>query len=339
MRVLVTGANGFIGSHLTEFLVSKDCQVRCLLKKGDTTPPFTNSTNVEWIEGDLIDRASLFDATKDCELVFHAAAISRYHAGIPEADYRRVNVEGTQSLLEACLMNSVNRLVYISSIEAVGLSKDGKPLNESSEPYPRNVYGKSKLDAEKTVQKFTEEHGMESVVVRIATTYGPRELMLFKRIFKPASKGFYCVFGDGSALVEFAYVKNQVQGIWLAAQKGRSGSTYFISDTQSYPFQQVIRQIGNALGKRFHLIHLPLPISWIAAAGCEGLGRIFRFYPFFVKETGRPPFSRETLKWAAKSAIFCDTAKARTELGHTPTYSLQQGIEETVTWYRSQGWL
>lgn len=339
MRALVTGANGFIGSHLVEFLYGQSYRVRGLLQRGDRRQEELFTELCDWVEGDLLDPSSLQTAVQGCDIVFHAAGLSRYHAHVPETEYRRVNVQGTETLLEACEANHVKTFVYISSIEAVGLSPDGLALTEESAPHPRNAYGRSKWEAERLVRHSGQSSGMKCVIARIATTYGPREKMLFKRMFKPIHRGVYCIFGDGSALIEFSYIKNQTLGIWQVAQQGEPGGVYFISDPRSYSFREVVTQIGSALGGRLKLIPLPVPMAWVAGLCCEGLSRILRFYPFYVRETGRPPFSRETLRWAAKSAIFCDTTKSKRQLGHFPLFSLEEGIQETVDWYRNQGWL
>lgn len=338
MRVLITGASGFVGSHLVEYLKPKGIQIRCLIQPGDASHVIAGTPGIECVSGDLKDARSLNEAARNCHIVIHAAAIARYNASLPEDEYQSVNVQGTRWLLEASLKNGVKRFVYISTIEAVGPSDDGHPLTEKTVCRPRNVYGRSKLEGERVVQGFISG-GLDCVIVRLGTTYGPRERLAFQRIFKPISKGIYCLFGDGSALMEFSYVKNQVEGIWLAAEKGRSGEIYFLSDARPYSYKEVMNHIGEETGVKLHLISMPLVAAWLAAVVCEWLSRILRFYPFYIKETGRPPFSRKTLQWAARSSMFCNISKAKDELGHAPRYSLQQGLEETVAWYRAEGWL
>ena len=339
MKVLVTGANGFIGSHLVELLCQKGFDVRCMLHVGDPGRFDVTDRKVECIRGDITNDESCRLAAHGCDTVFHLAGLSRYDARIPEADYMHVNVAGTELLLAACKDAGIRRFIYVSSIEAVGLSTDGRPLTEESEPHPRNLYGKSKLAAEKTVRDFGVKTGMECMIVRLGATYGPGERIVFERVFKPVNRGFYVLLGSGSALMEFGYVKNQVHGIHAVAEKGKPGETYFISDAQPYAFKEVVKELAHQLGVKLYLVRLPIALAWCLAAGFEVLSRVFRFPPFYVQETGRPPFSRSTLQWATKSVLYCSTAKAKQELGFTPSYSLAQGLHETVQWYRAQGWL
>ena len=153
------------------------------------------------------------------------------------------------------------------------------------------------------------------------------------------NKGFFVLFGDGKALIEFCYLKNLIQGLNLVCEKGSPGETYFISDERSYAFSEVIREMARQLDKKILLLKIPYPLAWGLGWACEAIAKVFPFYPFFVKSTGRPIFSRNTLKWAAKSAVFCDITKSKKLLGYKPAYSLFEGIHETVAWYRANGWI
>ena len=147
------------------------------------------------------------------------------------------------------------------------------------------------------------------------------------------------MFGKGDALIEFCYIKNQISGIKLVAEKGLAGQSYIISDERSYAFKDVIQEMAKAMDKKIFLLKIPYPLAWSMAVFFELASKIFKFYPFYVKETGRPPLSRPTLQWATKSAIYCDISKAMNELGYRQKYSLSEGLKETVEWYRDHGLL
>jgi nucleoside-diphosphate-sugar epimerase len=334
--VLVTGASGFIGSHLVDSLRADGLHVRSLVLE-NASQEFLKESDSEIIIGDLRDRASLKTACQGCDEVYHLAAISRHDANVPDDEYRAVNVEGTLNLLEIARESGARRLLFTATIEAVGMSKDGAPLTEETPQHPRNIYGETKLEAENLVRQFQRDTGFETVVVRPPMTYGPRELILYTRLFNIIRKGFYPLIGSGTALSEFCYVKNQVHGIRLAMEKGRPGEVYFISDEESYTIEHIIRSIAAEMGVKVRTPHIPVPIAWCMGLGLEILSKILPFYPFRIPQTGRPPFSRKTVEWTSQSCLYCDISKAKTELGYKPEYSLQEGIRETIEWYRKEG--
>jgi UDP-glucose 4-epimerase len=331
--VLVTGAAGFIGSHLVDSLRADGNPVRSLVLNG-TDAECLRHSGLEIAYGDLKDRESLKRACEGCGKIYHLAAISRHDANVPDSEYWAVNVEGTRNLLEIARETGTQRLLFTATIEAVGTSKDGSPLTEETPQQPRNIYGETKLAAENLVREFYGKTGYETVVVRPPITYGPREMILFTRLFNIIAKGFYPLIGSGKALTEFCYVKNQVQGIRLAMEKGRSGQVYFISDKESYPIEHIIKSIGAEMGVKVRTPHIPVPVAWCMGLGMEIMSKIFRFYPFVIPQTGRPPFSRKTVEWTSESCLYCDISKAKNELGYKPEYSLEEGIRHTIAWYR-----
>ncbi|MEM9291656.1 MAG: NAD(P)-dependent oxidoreductase [Acidobacteriota bacterium] len=339
MRISITGGSGFIGSHLAEYARELGHEVRCLVAaelppQEAPTVGLLEEIGCEVVRGDLRDFSTLERVVADADWVFHLAALPRYDATVPESEYEQINVTATVDVMKASLAAGVNRFVFTSSIESVGVSTDGKPLTEESEPRPRNVYGRSKWEAEEAVRAFHREHGLHAVIARIGATFGPRESLVLSRIFRPASYGWYVLFGDGSALMEFCYVKNQVHGIWLCGEKGGAGETYFLSDPTPYSLRHVLTQVGEQLGRPLRLVPIPKAVAWVMAVGFEAASKVLRFYPFYIAETGRAPMSRKTLGWALKSTVFCDVSKAQRELGYEAPYTLAEGLAETFAWCR-----
>lgn len=337
-RVLVTGAAGFIGSHLVDALAADGITVRSFDLPGAALANLRN-TRSEVVTGDIRDRESLRRAVRGMDAVYHLAAISRHDARVPDAEYEAVNIQGTRNVLEMADEAGVKRVLFTGTIEAVGMSKDGKPLTEETPQVPRNIYGKSKLDAENVVRHYASRRGMNTVVVRPPMTYGPRELLLCARLFKPIQRGLYPLVGDGQALTEFCYVKNQVHGIRLAMDRGVSGSVYFISDGRPYPISEVVLSIAREMGVRVYMPHLPIPVAYALGFTFEMLSKVLRFYPFLIPQTGRPPFSRKTVAWTSESRLYVDISKAQRELLYTPNHSMESGLKETVQWYRENGYL
>ncbi|MBN1522103.1 MAG: NAD-dependent epimerase/dehydratase family protein [Candidatus Aureabacteria bacterium] len=338
MKILITGATGFIGSHLAESLKRDGHDVRCLHLKGDNTG-FLKELGCELVEGDLRDRNSLDKAVRGAEIVYHLAALSRYDATLGDEDYYCMNVEATRVLLQLGRTHGIRTFIYVSSIEGRGISQDGKPLTENSPSHPRNIYGKTKFQGEEVCRGFFRRYHMDVRIAIPPTTYGPREYLILQRIFRPVSRGFFILFGKGEALIEFCYIKNQIDGIKRILEKGRAGESYIISDERPYAFREVIEEMARQMNKKVFLLKIPYWAAWTVAVFFELSSRIFKFYPFYVKETGRPPLSRPTLQWAVKSAVFCDIAKAKRELGYKPPFSLSHGLSETIQWYRENGLL
>jgi UDP-glucose 4-epimerase len=336
MKILVTGGSGLIGSHLVESLVADGENVRCFVRTTSNLS-FISNLDIDIVYGDLKDFESLRKATEGIDIVYHLAAISRLHLNMPLQEYQAVNVEGTRNVLEASRIAGVKKIIYTSSIEAVGPTQDGGPFNEETEPNPTNNYGETKLGGERVARKYYKDYGMNVIIVRPPMIYGPRNLLLVKRLFRIINKGYYPIVGDGKALMEFCYVKNEVYGIRLAGERGKAGETYFISDERSYSTEEVVREIAKQLGVNLKIFHIPVPVAWGIGFSFEVLSKFFKFYPFMVRETGRPSFSRNTVKWTSKSTWFCDISKAKRELGYRPPYTLSEGIRETIEWYRGIG--
>lgn len=189
------------------------------------------------------------------------------------------------------------------------------------------------------VLAFAARRALRTVVVRPPMTYGPREMLLAARLFKPIQFGFCPLVGDGLALMECCYVKNMVRGIRLAAERGPDKSVFFIADERSYTFREIVEAIARELGVRVHTPRIPVPLAYALGWTAELAGRVLPFHPFLVRQTGRPPFSRKTVAWTKESRMFVDIGKARRELGYQPAYTLQDGLRETIAWYRQHGHL
>ncbi len=337
--VLVTGGGGFIGSHLVEMLLEEKFRVR-VLSYSPEDENFLKQAQVQIVQGDIRDDEVLDKCVLGVDWVFHLACVSRYNANIQEKDYWEVNCRATESLLKKSFSADVKRFIHISSIEAVGYSQDGLPLNEQSPHHPRNIYGKTKLEGEKIALEFSRKTGMDVRVVRPPMTYGPREKVVFERMFRPIhSWGIYPLFGQGKPWVEFCYVKNMVRGLLLVAEKGKAGEIYFLSDVRSYTFREVLETMAEIMGRPLRFIPISDGMAWVLACVFEGLAKIFPFYPFYIQATGCAPFSRRSLTWLLKSSVFCDISKAQKELGFASRYSLKEGLRETVSWYRAHGLL
>ncbi len=336
MKCFVTGGNGFIGAHLVDRLVAEGSDVTCLALKGSDVSRL-KKLGVEIVFGDLRDADSLKKAARDVDAVFHLAALARAYEHLGESDYTETNVIGTRNLLEAFRERKIKKFVYVSSIEAVG-GTAGKPRTEESPCNPIGIYGKTKRGGEILVMEYSKKYNMPNCIIRIPMIYGPGNLLLWPRLFNIVRKGYYPIVGGGDTKFEFCFVENAVEGMVLAAKsKSSAGEVFFISDETSYKIKEVLKAIAEEMGVNLRIVRLPYALAYAAAISFEGLSRIFKFYPFAVPETGRPAFSRRTIRWTTKDTWICDTSKAKKILGYKAPYSLKEGLKRTIGWYRDIG--
>ena len=326
LKALVTGANGFVGSHLVEGLLEKGYQVRCLVRKTSNLR-WLSGLNVECVYGDVANQTSLKEAVKDVDLVFHSAGLTKAKT---REEYFKVNAEGTKNLVETCLEENprLQRFVYISSQAAVGPGEDQRPLNETAPCRPVTYYGESKLEGERIVLEHVSQLPM--TIIRPPAVYGPRDTDMLG-FFKVANKGFRIAFRRGESLVSLVYVKDLVEGIILGAENSKAiGQTYFVADDKIYSWSEAFKIIAKVLHKKTIPLRIPKSLVFFLAFLSENLSRLF----------GKAAvFSTQKAKEITQRYWGLDVSKAETELGFVPKYSLDKGAEETVRWYKKQGWL
>jgi len=331
MTILVTGATGFIGSHLVEELIKRGEKIKCLVKRENKNKmeeeleKMIKALGVEIHYGDLTKKETLKGLADGVDIVFHLAAVAR-PMNIPREEYFRVNTLGTRNLLEVCVGKNIKKIVHVSSISAVGPAISGKPVNESTNPKPVDFYGESKLAAEEVVFDFIKQHKIPIVTVRPPMIYGPRDFELLK-LFKVINTGFFPLLGKGKGHFEFCFVKNLVQGLILAEKNGKPGELYHLSDIKSYSLKEVAETIADAENKKLVNAQIPNSVFWFFGGIMELFGFIFGFYPMFRSTT---------VKWMTQDYWVTDISKAKNELNYKPQISLREGVKETVEWYKNR---
>lgn len=317
-RVLVTGASGFIGSHLCAYLLERGYEVKGMVRK---------TSNLRWLEGlklnlvygDLGDEDSLEEAVKGVEAVFHTAAVVRSRKG---RDFVRINYLGTKTLAEKAAGANVKKFILFSSVAAAGPVRRGEVLEEKMEPKPVSDYGRAKLLAEKAVLDFKEKMGV--VILRFPAVYGPRDKdgLLFWRALK---KGWAPVMGGTFSLI---YVLDAVKAAVLAMESDvPSGSVYFISDGNCYTFEHIAREWERITKRGLRLVRVPFFLGFVAA-WCNS----------WLKREGTI-FNPDKVKELCQECWVCSDRKARLDLRFEPEYDLSRGGEITINWYKEKGWL
>ncbi len=319
MHALVTGANGFIGSHLCEHLLEAGYRVRAMVRRTSDLR-WIEELDLEMVHADIRDPASLAQAVAGVDRVFHTAATVRPR---DPADYGRVNYEGTKSVVTACVAAGVKRLVFFSSAAAGGPARGpDAPQQEAAPAQPVSDYGRGKLMAERAVQERKDE--LHSVILRLPAVYGPRDrdgLVLFQNL----KRGLRPVFGGTFSVV---YVKDAVSAAACAAEADvASGSVYYVSDGGSYDYDEMAGIAEGLIGKKTMRVRIP---GW----GIKAAARVNEWL-----SRGGAILNRDKARELVQECWVCDTTRAEEELGYKPQYRLDRGLAETIRWYQERKWL
>jgi nucleoside-diphosphate-sugar epimerase len=317
MNILITGATGFIGRHLTAAL-SKTHSVRCLSRKTSDNKTLRDY-NVDIAYGDLLVKESLGPALAGIDLVYHLAGevYSRR-----KQDYYEGNVLATHNLLEACKEKGTKRIIFLSS---VGVFKPATPnalLTEESECKPMTIYGKTKLGAEGLIKQCN----IPWVIVRAPIVYGPQQPPVLNRLFLDAfAKGKIYTVGKGDNRRSMCFIGNLVDGLMLLANKPEADrKLYILSDNSPYALDEIVTTTGGVIGQKIRIVHLPNILGNISWQINNLMGKLFNLY--FIELYAMKTMQ---LHWG------CDITKAKKEIGYNPNVTLEMGIKSTMDWIRN----
>jgi nucleoside-diphosphate-sugar epimerase len=282
---------------------------------------------LEYVYGDLFDRDALQRAVTGVDYVFHSAGVTKARTA---EEYFRGNTEGVKNMLDAVSEHNpgVKRFVQISSQTAAGPSPGITPITEETSPHPITTYGRSKLKAE---QACAERQGAIPItIVRPPAVYGPRDKDIYE-FFNTMSKGLQPMVGFKEKFVSLIHVGDLVRGVLGAAESEKArGQTYFISSSKVYGWKEVGEVTRSAIGKAAFRIKIP-------EAGVFAIAGISEFFGLF--STKPVLINIEKARDMVQDYWTCDSSKAQRDFGYTQEIPLEEGIRNTVEWYRSKGWL
>lgn len=328
VRLLVTGATGFIGSrlalhaHRLGFDVLATGRAEIDVEKARLKELL--AANVPVALGMLQDREFVRRVVSGRSVAIHLAA-AQHESEMPEAYFRSTNVDAVRVLLEACRERGVQRFVYGSTMGVYGCAKG--VLDEDSPPCPENIYTTTKLEAETLVRSCAGD--LETCVIRIAETYGPGDRRLLK-LFQAIERGRFFMIGSGDNRRQCIHVNDLIRGLLLAVRHpAAAGQTFIFAGRQQMTTNDMVRDIAAALDRKSPTAGAPLWPFLIAARIMESV-----LPPLRVQ----PPLHHRRLDFFRKSFIF-STTKAQTLLGFQPEIDFRAGVTDTVRWYRSRGFL
>jgi nucleoside-diphosphate-sugar epimerase len=325
MTALVTGASGFLGSHVTDLLVELGERPRVLVRRSDSLSALTDA-DVDIHRGDIADRPALESALNGVDRVFHCAA--RTGPWGPAVHYERTNVRGLETLVRAALAAGVRRVVHVSSItvhgnDVHGIADENAPLREEPNPYSR-----SKVAGERLLERMIRDEGAPVTIVRPGWIYGPRDNASFARIARMVAKHQMTMIGSGDNHLPLIYVSDAARGVVLAGDADQAeGRCYLLVNDEPVTQRDFITAVAAELGVAAPTRWIPYELALMVGALAENLARLAR-------RRQPPPVMRYGMQLLAGENRFLIT-RARRELGFSPLVDLTDGVRRSIQWYRA----
>lgn len=328
--ILVTGGTGFIGSHLLARLAAGDEPVRALVRSASAVdrlrqpPAGKQGAPIEVVRGDLVSGDGIAMAVSGCDTVIHLAGVTK---ALSSADYYRGNVRATETLARAIAATGKQvRMVHVSSLAAIGPGADATPITENQQPNPLTNYGRSKLEGEQLVRSLLPD----AVIIRPPVVYGPRDTDVF-RLLKSISQGIVLQMAGGERWFSAIYATDLADGIIAASKAPEARSRdYFMAHRDAVSWSQFAAIAAGILHRKPRVVNVPVPAAYAVAFCAEVWARLTR-KPGII--------SREKIDEAQCRYWVCDTRRAKVEIGFEAATNLNDGLTNTLAWYREDGWI
>jgi len=331
MKILITGASGFIGSFIVEEALRQGFDTWAAIRRS-SSKEYLQDERIHFIELNLSSKEQLVEQLKghDFDYVVHAAGVTKC---INKEDFRRINTEGTKNLVTALreLQMPLRKFVFVSSLSVFGAIREQQPyeeIRETDQPLPNTAYGKSKLEAEQWLD--SQGDSFPYVILRPTGVYGPREKDYFLMVKSIVQHSDFAV-GYKRQDITFVYVSDVVQAVFLALEKGQIGRKYFLSDGEVYQSTTFSDLIHEELGRPW----------WIRITAPVWVLRIVTFFGEYVgRMTGKiSALNNDKYNILRQRNWRCDIEPARRELGYEPQVKLPEGVHRAVCWYKENHWI
>ena len=330
MKILITGASGFIGSFIVEEALRQGFETWAAVR-GSSSKTYLQDERIHLIELNLSSEEQLTEQLRphQFDYVVHAAGVTKC---ADKRDFYRINTEGTQHLVRALrrLQMPLKRFVYVSSLSVFGAIREQLPyeeIRETDTPQPNTEYGRSKLEAEQWLDTL---EGFPYVVLRPTGVYGPREKDYFLMAQSIKQHTDFAV-GYRQQDITFVYVTDVVQAVFLAMEKGKTGRKYFLSDGEVYQSTTFSDYIHEELGRPW----------WIRITAPVWVLRVVTFVGEYIgRMTGKvTALNNDKYNILRQRNWRCDIQPAVNELGYQPQVKLREGVRRSIKWYKENGWL
>lgn len=327
MRNLVTGATGFIGSHIAERLVRDGEDVTAFVRKTSRID-FLKTIGVKFAYGDINDTGSARNAMKGIDIVYHSAALADEWISSEEA--YKVNVEGTRNLLDAALDAKVKKFVFISSLAVLGMKNHYG--TKADAPYYKtgDSYIDTKIDSEQLAMDYYKKYNLPVTVIRPGFVFGPRDDKLVPRLSELLSRKQFIFVGNGKNKINSVYIENLTSAIILAARSAKStGQKYNVTNGSGMTFEELIFKIADIWKLEKPKKHIPKSLAYLLCGLLTGWARLAK--------SKEPPYMTKTrIKFSCLNLDF-DIAKTKDELGYIPRISIEEGLRRTRAWMQKEG--
>ena len=320
MKVLVTGATGFVGKFLVKELLKENYDITCLVRKSSNISGLER-TNL--IFGDITNEESVDKAVQGKDIIFHLVGIGSISA-LSRKSYeifRKINIEGTRNVLEACRKHKTKKIIYLSSTAAMGLIRKNL-VNEQDACNPKTPYQKSKYESEQLIKNYN----LPVVILRPTMIYGPEmKHSQILKIYKIIKKGFFPFVDGGKATIPAVHVKDVVSSILAAVKNGKTGEIYIIASDDYKTLKEIVNIIQRKENMKLVKINLPKTFLKVPIFILQNISLLFGI---------NPPMTLQRLDSFTFNRIF-DISKAKKELKWEPKVKFEQGLEETINWLNS----
>jgi nucleoside-diphosphate-sugar epimerase len=321
----VTGANGFVGSHLVDYLLEQDHEVHAIVR---------SSSNLQWLDGkDVTLHTCGLNSAEDLKLAFQGANYIYHIAGVVKAltkdGFMKGNVEMTRNVMEAAAhISTIKRVLVTSSMAATGYAEMGSDVDENSPLKPIEPYGDSKVAQEEVAREYADR--VPSTIVRPPGVYGPRDTEIFA-FFKAINNGVSAMMGFTPKEMSLIHVRDLVQGMYQAATNEDSvGEVYFLGSLECYNWKQLGDYASEAMNKKTITIKIPHFVIFILGF----FGQILESW--FGMDVA---LNKDRAYRITRPSWYCNSNKAVKELGFQQTVSIEDGFKSTIDWYKEKGWL
>ena len=330
MKILITGASGFIGSFIVEEALRRGFETWAAVRKSSSRA-FLQDERIHFIELDFSSETQLTQQLTGLQFdyIVHAAGVTKC---LDKTDFHRINTEGTQHLVHVlkALQMRVERFVYISSLSIMGAIREQQPYTEiceSDKAQPNTAYGRSKLEAEQWLATLED---LPYLILRPTGVYGPRERDYFMMAKSIKAHTDFAV-GYKQQDITFVYVTDVVQAVFLALEKGVTGRKYFLTDGEVYQSSTFSDLIRKELGNPWW-IRITAPL-WVLKLVCM-------FGEYYGKYSGKvTALNNDKYNIMRQRNWRCDIEPARKELGYEPKIKLEEGVRRSIQWYKDNKWL